>query len=44
MECNEPADLFSAGHSRWEARYDLLMDQISDVEVEIGELEEKLGM
>ena len=41
---DDEADLFSAGHARWDDRYDLLRDQISDVEVEIGELEDKFGM
>ena len=42
LECNEPDDGLSDAHVRWEARYDLLADQISDVEIEIEELEETL--
>ena len=44
VECNEPDDCLSDSYTRWEARRDLLEEQISAVESEISELEERLGL
>ena len=44
VECNEPDDLFSDAFNRWEARHNLLEEQIADVEGAIAELEEQIGI
>lgn len=42
MDPDEPEDTESDSYSRWEARRDLLEEQISDVEAEIENLEAEL--
>ena len=42
MEPDEPEDVESDSYSRWEARRDLLEEQIADVESEIEDLEAEL--
>ncbi len=40
IELDEPGDILSDTHMRWDARRELLEDQIATVEVEISELED----
>ncbi len=39
LECNEPIDVLSDAYTRWEARRDLLEEQMNEVEAHISELE-----
>ena len=42
LESNEPDDVMSNSYDRWEERHTMVENHISDVQVEIEELEEQL--